>query len=366
MMIAVLGDTAHALACAALLARDGHDVVRWQPPQSRHAVEADRKVAAAGCEGEWTATLAVVTPEVMDALSSADTLIVIPPRSGWDALAALVLPLLESRHMVVLPRGRFRSLAWACWLRDHGRQSLPTFVESNALPVVAHMVDERVHLDAVIGHPVCGVLPADRTERAAADVGLLSPGAHFTRHVVAAALADPSAVLRAVTLVLNWGAIERSPVPFRLFEDGFTPAVARVAAAADAERRALAAALDVDLPDAVDALQELGLGHGCDLWSAVNGSRALTGSVVPAGPASRSAGGSSGAAEATTTLAPLVGLASALDVAVPVLASLHTCAATAAEVGSVESVGECLDALGLAGLSGAALSDYLASGERVW
>ena len=142
-----------------------------------------------------------------------------------------------------------------------------------------------------------------------------------------------------------------------LFDDAFTPAVARVAEALDGERLALAAALGLDLATAAESLHAWGLSPRGDLWSAVHGSFALT--QTPDADA-RQAGWL--ADDATFSLRPWVELGEQLGVPMPLARSLLAVydAAVAAET---QPASWSLEDLGIAGMSAADLGRFLVTGS---
>jgi opine dehydrogenase len=368
--IVVLGSDAAGVAVAASLARDGREVVLWNGLLSPAA-------AARGCEGpsvrvrdiggETVVKLAAVTTDLFAALAVGTVLVACTAPAAQAAFADFVLPLIEPRHTLVLPAGGLGSLFYAQWLHDRGRYTLPTFVETDMPPFVAlHEAPDGVSILAAPAGLSAGVFPAQRTATALADVEHLLPGTRAAPHVLAAALAGVVPFLRAPALVLNAGAIERSLGRFALFEDGFTAGVARVAGVLDAERRAIGAALGLELPDAAAALHERGLSPLGDLWEAVNGSRALT--YETAGEEATGAGpGSDPAAEAASILRQWVELAGLLGVDAPVAGGLLACgraASAGVAAGAVApDAGRSLKDLGIAGMQPDALMRYLDTGS---
>ena len=358
--VVVLGGDAAALAVAGRLALDGHGVVLWEVPSAQESgltgCELPR-LALSGAGGDAVATLAAVTLDPFEALAAGDVLVVCA-LSHAQAFTDLVLPLLEPRHTLLLLPGNLGSLTTARWLRDRGRADLPTLVESDTAPFVAQrLAADRVHVSASVADLGFGVFPADRTAATLAVLQGLFPQARALAHVLAAALAGPEPFLRAPALLMSAGAVARRRTGCSLFEDGFTPAVARVAAALDVERQALGAALGIDLPSAPETLNALGLAPRGDLWAAVNGSFTLTHTPYPyALPAAGLAD------DGVLGLRPWAELAEQLGVPSPVLASLLTLF-DAADGLDRSRAGRSLADLGLAGMNAAALGRFLTTGS---
>ena len=174
---------------------------------------------------------------------------------------------------------------------------------------------------------------------------------------MAAGLAAVEPFLLAPALLMNLGAIEGRDSGFTPFEDGFSPSIARVAEALDAERLALAGALGLDLPTAAETLHAWGLSPSGDLWSAVNGSFALT-------RPSRTAVAEAGrlADSVAFGLRPWVELADLLDVPAPLARSLVALYEAVKGAGATDE-GWSLGDLGVAGMNVAALQRFLATGS---
>jgi opine dehydrogenase len=357
--VVVLGGDPAAATVAARLARDGYEVVLWEAPAAREPgigpCERPR-LRLSGAGGEAVVTLAATTSDPFAALAASDVLLTCG-LSRAPAFTDLVLPLLEPRHTLVLLSDSLGSLACAKWLRDRGRGELPTLVESDTVPFVGHrLAPDHLFVSAAVTSPSFGVFPARRTEAVQTLLTDLFAGARVQAHVLAVALAALEPFLRVPALLMSAGAAEHPRPGCSLFEDGFSPAVARVAEALDGERLALAAALGLDLPTAAEALHAWGIAPHGDLWAAVNGSFTLTHAAAGAAEPADSLAG-----DAAFVLRPWTELGDHLGVPVPICRSLLTLidAANGADQGQP---GRSLDDLGIAGLDAAALDRFLVTG----
>ena len=240
---------------------------------------ANRHLQMSGIGGEWEAALDLVTHDPFEALAAGDVLLSCgpPQRAGRDR-----------RHDPAVGRGAPHAGASA------GQLGQPRSVPSGCATAAATPCRrlsratsyrslltpsrlDHIQVVAVAAKPGLGVFPADRTSEALAELGRLLPEARAHRHVLAAALASVPADSYARPALLMNATLAERPHPGRtLFDDGFTPGVARVAEALDRERQALAAALGLDLPTAAESLHTWGLSPRGDLWAVVNGSYALS------------------------------------------------------------------------------------------
>jgi opine dehydrogenase len=353
----VLGGDCASLVVAGRLALAGHRVLVWEAPLASGSIlkpDERQKLTLLGMGGGAEAELAS-TSDLFAALAAGEVLVTCAQPSTQAAFADMVLPLIEPRHVLVLLPGRLGSLAFAKWLRDRGRQDLPTLVESDVAPFAGRLLTPgRLDVFAVAQRPGFGVYPASRTEPAMALLADLFPDARAHPHVLAAALASVEPFVRAPALLMNAAAADRAG-PDWAFPHGFTTGVARVAEALDGERLTLAAALGLTLPTAAEALHGWGLSPRGDLWSAVHGSLALTRAAEQSTPAELAVD------DVAFGLRVWVALADQLGVPLPVCRSLSTLFAAASEV-QLDS-GRTLDDLGIAGLSVAGLDRLLVQGS---
>jgi opine dehydrogenase len=353
----VLGGDCASLVVAGRLALAGHRVLVWEAPLTSGSIlmpDERQKLTLRGSGGEAEVTLAS-TSDLFAALAAGDVLVTCAPPRTQAAFADMVLPLIEPRHLLVLLPGGLGSLAFAKWLRDRGRQDLPTLVESDVAPFAGRLLAPgRLDVFAVAQRPGFGVYPASRTEPAMALLADLFADSRAYPHVLAAALASVQPFVRAPALLMNSAAAEHE-TPESAFPHGFTTGVARVAEALDDERLTLAAALGLTLPTAAEALHGWGLSPRGDLWSAVHGSLALTLAAEQSTPAELAID------DVAFGLRVWVELADQLGVSLPTCRSLSALFAASSE--ATQDSGRTLDDLGVAGLSVAGLDRLLARGS---
>ncbi len=350
-----VGTHPESLLLGGCLTLAGHEVVllETRPPGSKaDAGAAGQSLRLLTASGEHDVRFAAVTSDPFEALGASDVVLICTPPHALSAVMALVLPLAEPRHTLVFLPGGLSGLACATWLRDRGRVDLPTFAASDAAPFSGRaLADGRTEVLAATAMPGFGVFPSSRADAVWPVLADLFPGAHLFPHVAAAALASPLSFVRAPALLLNAGSRVAGETPFAA---GFTREVARVAAALDAERLALGAALGLDLAAAPQTLSRWGIAPLGDLWATVHGSFVLT-----------SAGASDAAADDQLAddvrycLRPLVDLADELRVPLPLTRALVTLG-TALDGRGEE--GWSLTDLGLAGVATGGFARYLHSG----
>lgn len=360
--VVVAGAGALGLALAAGLTHAGHEVILFETQARRERIA---PLLGGGpitvLEGSEivTESPAMVTCDPFEAFAAADVLLVTVPARERLAFGELLLPLVEPRHVLLLASGGMDALAFAHWLLARGRwiDSLATFAATDLEPCTCHRSGPRtVSVQGRTGPLGIGVFPASRTP---AVLQLLEPllgPLNAYPHVAAAGLCDAVALLRLSTIVFNAARVERSAETFLLYDDGFTPAVATVVEALDAERRAVATALGYAAPPLGETLTAAGLGPGGDLWTTVHAGRVLARVLAPRALEGDWLGGGLAAARAWAALGEHLG------VPVPGLAAVAHLAA--ALLGPDGSGGESpLEAFGVDRMDRDALLLYLQTGQ---
>jgi opine dehydrogenase len=256
--VVVLGGGDAALGTAATLASGDRDVVLWEPaPESGASTVAEtlRRIRVSGPEGDRVAVIARVTRDPFEALAASDLILVAMPGAEQALIGDLLLPIAERRHVIGLLSGDLGSLVCAKWMRDRGRlvDESPTFVDFEAVPWACRTVcADHIRVFGAPLRPGVGVFPACRSDGALAALAPVVRGAHAFANVVAASLGSLGPLLRPPVALMNAGRFDGA--------DGCAPrcdvtrGVVRVIEAVDAERRAVSAALGLELAPAAEAL----------------------------------------------------------------------------------------------------------------
>jgi opine dehydrogenase len=275
----VLGGGNTAFAVAANLTLAGHRVTLAELPAFRPMIEpirATRQITLDGVAHRGTARLHAVTTDFAEALAAAELVLLIVPAYAHKPFAEACAPHLRPGQVIVMLPGTLGSLEFAHILRRHGVRDV-VLAETDTAPYVCRKVaPTAAHIWGVVSGLGLGVFPATRTESVRALLEPLFPGVRTYPHVLACGLAAMNPVVHPAGVLLNAGRIEYSRGDFYFYEEGVTPAVCRLIEAADRERRAVAQALDLDLPPVDAAFHAAGFGPRGDLWATINGSRMLT------------------------------------------------------------------------------------------
>jgi opine dehydrogenase len=297
-----------------------------------------------------------VTTEFAEALAWSDTVLISVPAYAHAAFAEACAPHLHPGHVLALLPGTLGVFAFARTLRAHGIRGV-TLVESDSAPYVCRKTGpDRATIFGVLPALGFGVFPAGRTEEVMPVMRELFPGARAYPNALVCGLSALNPIVHPPGVLMNAGRIERSRGDFYFYDEGVTPSVVRAIEALDAERRALGAALGIELTPVARGFHEAGFGPAGDLWEVINGSRMLTAMRAPGAVDTRRL-----SEDVPFGLVAWASLAAQVGVATPVMDALITLAG--AVLGRDCRDGSRIAAdLGLAGLDPAAMTAYATGG----
>jgi opine dehydrogenase len=283
--LTILGGGNTAFAVAANLALGGCQVTLCEIPSFRQSIDPilfSRQITLDGVARRGTARLHCVTTDFAKGLAVNELILLIVPAYAHKPFAEACAPHLRSGQVLVLLPGTLGSLEWVRILRERGAPSV-IVAETDTAPYVCRKVGpSAAHVWGMVSGLGLGVYPASQSAYVRALLELLFPGVRLYPHVLACGLAAMNPVVHPAGVLLNAGRIEYARGDFYFYEEGVTPAVCRLIAAVDEERRAIARALDIDLPPVHEAFHAAGFGPRGDLWATINGSRMLTQLRAPA------------------------------------------------------------------------------------
>lgn len=359
--IAVLGGGNTAFAVAARLTLQGHRVALAEVPEFAAALDPLRPAGAIqlrGVAGEGKALLHHLTTDLGEALAEAELVLLIVPAYAHRAFALACLPHLRPHHTVVLMPGTLGSLEWGQLLHQAGVEGV-TLAEVDTAPYVCRKTaPDAATIWGVVKGLGLGVLPSTQTARVQALLEPLFPGVQAYPDVLACGLSAMNPVVHPAGVLMNAGRVEYARGEFYFYEEGVSPAVARVIVQVDEERRRIGAALGYELLPVNEAFHRAGFGPAGDLWATINGSWMLTRLKAPGSLESRWL-----TEDIPYGLAVWSRVGAQYGVETPILRSL-------VELGSVVmgfdawEKGRGLEELGLAGLDRAGLAVLLEKGKR--
>lgn len=245
MQVAILGAGGIAYGNAALLSRDGHDVILWSPSGKRTAqLAAGAPLVATGAlEGQFRVRIAASCAE---ALSQAEAVVIAVPGYGHRAVLEAAVPHLREGQVVVFSSHMsLAALYLAQLLRQRG-VSVPIAALGTTVTTGRQSAPDTVAVSSVRARLDVAVLPESATERGLAVCRALF-GDRFVarRGLTAIALSNLNPQNHLAIAMCNLTRMEMGESWGQ--NRHITPAVARLIEALDKERLAIAAAFGVEV-----------------------------------------------------------------------------------------------------------------------
>jgi opine dehydrogenase len=253
--LAVVGAGAGGLAVAGHAGLAGHQVsVHDLRPEAVDALAARGGVEVTGAEEG----LAPVAAASLDSavVGGADLVVIVTPGPDQgSAVRGIARHVAESRLVLVMPGRTGGALEAAVVLAEAGAE-VPV-AETDAFPFSCSApAPATSHIASVMSRFGVAALPPGRAREAVSIVRQLFAQAEPVESVLHTGLSNMDAILHLAPMVLNAGRIEHEGGSFDLYDDGVTPAVARVMGATDRERLAVGSALGLDLPSLLEWIRD--------------------------------------------------------------------------------------------------------------
>lgn len=322
--VAILGAGAGGAAAAVDLAQRGHAVRVWARREASIAGFLEPLgVSHTGALGDGRARLVCATTNLTEALAGADVAVACLPAFALVQVARTLATMHETPPLVLNPGGVGGALVVAEAFR-HARRARPAIAELSTLTYVARRLpSDVVDVSGVAKRVRAAALPGG--EVALTLASNLFPVLAIERDVLATGLANVNAVLHPPGAILGAAWVEGTNGDYRFYADGTTAGVARVMAALDAERLAVARGFGHDLDPLAREMAAIGTASADagSLREAVASGRFNAGIRAPSSLADRYYREDFGFG-----LQPLTILADAAKVPVPVAKSLLTIAAS--------------------------------------
>lgn len=355
MTVCIIGAGNGGIAMAGHLGLKGHHVHLY----TRDAT----KARAISRRGGITITGAVngfgrvrrATTHIATAIEGARVIMVTTPASAHAAVARALTPHLQRHQVVLLNPGRTGgALQVRRIFRAAGKNNVvaeaQTFIYASRAetPTQGHIYDVKRAV------PVAA-LPAHRTDAVLRRLGRLYPEFMPARTVLETSFANIGAIFHPAPLILNASKVENG-VPFDYYHEGITPSVATLMECIDAERLAVAAALDVPTISATEWLAAAYNAHGANLYDAIHDNASYRGIKAP-----RSLNHRYITEDVPTGLIPIASFGRHLHIPTPYTDSLIHMACGITGVDYWQR-GRTLDSLGLAHMNAQEIQLYVNTG----
>ena len=259
--VAILGGGHGGCAAAADLTLRGFDV-RLQA-RNLDRLKAVRERGGVEVRGVHTGfvPLKTITASVEEAISGADLIMLVIPSVAHETYAQALAPLLRPDQPVFLNPGHTGGGLHFSWeLKRAGFRGQPMTCESVTLTYITRMEGPAtVNIYSYTKQLAFAAFPGQHAQALYDLVRPVFPEIRLASSVLETALTNINAIFHPPGMIMNAGWIEHTSGQFRFYADGITEAVGRVTEAVDAERLAVANALDIPSVSFLEAFYRAGL-----------------------------------------------------------------------------------------------------------
>jgi opine dehydrogenase len=211
-------------------------------------------------EGERSefSPIELATTDLGAAIDDADVVIVVTGGNTHGAVARALAPLLRDGQLVLLIQGNTGgSLIVRRQLQQAGCRARVDVAEMDNYPYAAQRKGPtRVRPIVNKRWLQIAVFPANRTAAVFPRLSRIFPQAVAAPDVLHTGLTNMNSMLHVANCVANAAVIERG-IGYKFYSEGVTPAVARLYAAIDGERLAVASALGASVPGMADWIERV-------------------------------------------------------------------------------------------------------------
>jgi opine dehydrogenase len=259
--VAILGAGNGGFAAAADLSRRGYEVrLHARNPERLAGLKKSSAIEARGIVA-GRIPVAKVTTDVRDAVAGADLIMLVVPTVAHKYYARALAPLLDGRTPIFLNPGHtLGGLHFLHELRLAGYIGTQKLCETVSLTYVTRMEGPAtVAVYSYIKRLGFSSLPGKFADEMFDLVSPLYPEIVKASSVIETALSNMNAVFHPPGMIMNAGWIEDTGGNFKFYREGITPAIGRVTTSVDADRVAVAKALNVPFTTFLDAFYASGL-----------------------------------------------------------------------------------------------------------
>src|SRR5262249_40612600 len=259
--VAVLGAGHGGCAAAADLGKRGYSVrLHARNPDRLAPLRAQGGIEARGIV-QGLVPIELMTGDVGQAVHGADLIMLVVPSVAHAHYAHALARLIDGGQPIFIDPGPTRGgLHFRQELRNAGYRGSVRSCETVTLTYIARMeAPGTVGIYSYTRQLRFATLPGREAAALFELIKPLYPEIRQAANVLETGLSNLNAVFHPPGMIMNAGWIEHTSGDFLFYREGFTDAVARVTAAVDADRMAIAKALGLAVSPFIDVFYEAGL-----------------------------------------------------------------------------------------------------------
>ena len=258
MIVAILGGGNGGASAAVELNQRGFKTRLWnRSVETLTPFQLAGGIRYSGVFGESIATPDLITPNLADAIDSADVILICLPTLAHTHIAEALAELGANTIPVVLNPGHTGGALEFAAAFDRHHISPPPTAEFSTLTYVARKPQpDSVWITGAAKHVWVAALPGG--EVALTRAKDLYPVAETTDNVIATGLANVNMVLHPPGAIMGAAWVESCKGDFTFYVQGLPDGVGRIMETLDSERLAVARAYGHHLPDLFTEMQSIG------------------------------------------------------------------------------------------------------------
>jgi opine dehydrogenase len=259
--IAILGAGHGGCAAAADLGRRGYSVrLHARNPERLAPLRAQGGIEARGIV-QGLVPIDLLTSDVAEAVRGADLIMLVVPGVAHAHYAGALAPLIDGSVPVFINPGHTGGgLHFLHELRNAGYRGPVRSCETVSLTYITRMEGPGiVNIYSTTKRLRFAALPGREADALFALIKPLYSEIELATSVLETGLSNLNAIFHPPGMIMNAGWIQHTSGDFLFYREGFTDAIGRVTAAVDAERMAVARALQVPAIPFLDFFYEAGL-----------------------------------------------------------------------------------------------------------
>lgn len=258
--VAILGGGNGGHAASVDLTRKGFTVRLYEDARfapNMESVFRSKEIAYEGVFGEGVVKLSMVTSDMGEAVTGAETILVAVPAFAHKYYAEALAPLLAEGQSVLVFAGAFGSLIFWQEMKKRGAKKV-YLAETYTLPYATRLAGPGKSLILSLTDPIkTGVMPASKTAETIEKLLPLYP-VEAAASVLDCGLYTMNPVVHVPGCILNAGRIELMKGEFWFYREAITPGVGRVTEQLDEERMAIIKKLGYQPETVLDSLKAMG------------------------------------------------------------------------------------------------------------
>ena len=244
--ITILGGGNGAFAAASHLTIEGHSVTLYESPQFKDSIKGIcelgginlRTLPSNGLK-EGFARLRCITTDIKKALKDAEIIFVIVPSFAHENIAKLSAPYLHNGQLVVTaPGNMYGCIHFAHIVKQSGNYSDILYADLDCMMYACRKMNETsVWLRGYKHGLGCGVFPANKTSEVFERIHKIYPYFVKRDNVLATGISNPNFAVHIPVMLFNISNIDNKR-DMLFYRECFTPSIGLIVDAIDRERMA--------------------------------------------------------------------------------------------------------------------------------